>query len=173
LALQTYQSKFFANGGRPTGVLQHAGMIPQASADRIQQYWKEYRAGVEQFWCLKAVSTSTRSACRTTKRKNRGADGRGRTAYVSSTLDPIYQAWEDSIRRDLLTNRQFTTFTAQFDRNALIRSDPQAQHAALATGIAAGFYSQNDAQRMLGLNPIPNGDVYRVNAAMAPTNGTP
>jgi HK97 family phage portal protein len=92
----------------------------------------------------------------------------GELSYITSTLDPFFQCWEDAIRRDLLTNRQYTQFTAAFDRNALIRSDLQAQHAALATGIQAGFYSQNDARRTLGLNPIADGDRYMVNSALVP-----
>jgi HK97 family phage portal protein len=90
----------------------------------------------------------------------------GEISYVTSTLDPYYQSWEDAIRRDLLTNRQYGQFTATFDRSALIRSDVQSQHSALATGIQAGFYSQNDARRALGLNPIPDGDRYMVNSAL-------
>jgi hypothetical protein len=39
---------------------------------------------------------------------------------------------------------------------------------ALATGIQAGFYSQNDARRVLGLNPIADGDRYMVNSALVP-----
>ena len=93
----------------------------------------------------------------------------GAIDHVTSTLDPYYQAWEDAIRRDLLTNRQYNTYTATFDRNALIRSDVQAQHQALATGIQAGFYSQNDARKALGLNPIKDGDRYMVNSALVLT----
>jgi HK97 family phage portal protein len=92
----------------------------------------------------------------------------GSIDYVSSTLDPYFQCWEDAIRRDLLTNRQYNQFSVTFDRSALIRSDVQSQHAALATGIQAGFYSQNDARRALGLNPIPDGDTYMVNSALVP-----
>jgi len=55
-----------------------------------------------------------------------------------------------------------------FDRSALIRSDVKAQHDALARGIQSGFYSQNDARRMLGLNPIADGDRYLVNSALVP-----
>jgi HK97 family phage portal protein len=50
----------------------------------------------------------------------------GELAYVTSTLDPFYQLWEDAIRRDLLTTRQFNQYSVQFDRAALIRSDVQA-----------------------------------------------
>jgi hypothetical protein len=50
-------------------------------------------------------------------------------------------------RRDLLTNRQYNQYSVTFDPSALIRSDVQSQHASLAIGIQAGFYSQNDARR--------------------------
>lgn len=95
----------------------------------------------------------------------------GEMAYVAGSLDPFYQLWEDAIRRDLLTNRQYQTYTATFDRSALIRSDQRGQHAALAMGIQSGYYSQNDARRMLGLNPIPDGDGYRVEGAALPLGG--
>jgi HK97 family phage portal protein len=92
----------------------------------------------------------------------------GELAYVTSTLDPLFQLWEDAIRRDLLTARQFNQYTVLFDRSSLIRSDVKAQHDALAQGIQAGIYSQNDARRKLGENPIPDGDRYLVNSALVP-----
>ena len=91
--------------------------------------------------------------------------------YVTGTLDPLFTAWEQAIRRDLLTTRQFNRFTAQFDRSALIQSDRQTLHAALATGRQNGVYSINDCRRKLGENPIPaeqGGDLYLVNSAMVP-----
>jgi HK97 family phage portal protein len=94
----------------------------------------------------------------------------GELAYVTSTLDPIFQLWEEGIRRDLLTTRQFGRYIAEFDRHALIRNDLKSLNASLAQGIQNGFLSQNDARRQLGLNPIPDGDVYRVNQALAPVS---
>lgn len=88
--------------------------------------------------------------------------------YITSTLDPLFQLWEDAMRRDLLTSRQFNQYTLQFDRSALLRSDVKSLHDALARGIQAGIYSQNDARRKLGENPIPDGDRYLVNSALVP-----
>jgi HK97 family phage portal protein len=88
--------------------------------------------------------------------------------YVTSTLDPLFQLWEDAMRRDLLTSRQYNQYTIQFDRSALLRSDMQALHASLAVGRNTGFYSANDCRRKLGENPIPNGDDYLVNSALQP-----
>lgn len=91
--------------------------------------------------------------------------------YVTGTLDPLFTAWEHSIRRDLLTTRQYNVYTAQFDRSALIQSDRASLHTALATGRQNGMYSANDCRRKLGENPIPaeqGGDLYLVNSAMVP-----
>jgi HK97 family phage portal protein len=93
--------------------------------------------------------------------------------YITSTLDPLYQLWEDAMRRDLLTARQFGQYTLQFDRSALLRSDVKSLHEALAQGIQAGIYSQNDARRKLGENPIADGDRYLVNSALVPIAGEP
>lgn len=92
----------------------------------------------------------------------------GELAYVTSTLDPFYQSWEEAIRRDLLTTRQYGSYTVMFDRNALVRNDVRSLHDALARGIQSGIYSQNDARKALGLNPIPDGDRYLVNSALVP-----
>lgn len=91
--------------------------------------------------------------------------------YVTGTLDPLFTAWEHSIRRDLLTTREYNLYTAQFDRSALIQSDRASLHTALSAGRQNGFYSVNDCRRKLGENPIPaeqGGDAYLVNAALTP-----
>jgi HK97 family phage portal protein len=92
--------------------------------------------------------------------------------YVNSTLDPYYRAFELALKRDLLTVRQYGQFDVQFDRAALTRNDTKALHAALCQGIQNGIYSQNDARRKLGENPIPDGDTYLINSALQPV-GTP
>jgi HK97 family phage portal protein len=97
----------------------------------------------------------------------------GELSYVTGTLDPLFQLWEEAIRRDLLTTRQFGMYTAEFDRSALVRSDVKALNDSLSSGIQNGYLSQNDARRALGLNPIPNGDVYMVNSALAPVGKEP
>jgi HK97 family phage portal protein len=199
-ALEVYTAKFFAHGGRPTGVLQSAGQISQATADRLRTFWsttfekpenshkvaildnglefKPIASANDEAQLTEltlAVNTAIAGVFRVptfkigdlTKATYSNMEA-GELAYVTSTLDPYFQAWEEAIRRDLLTSRQYPQFVATFDRSALIRSDVQAQHQALATGIQAGFYSQNDARRALGLNPIADGDNYRINSALVP-----
>jgi HK97 family phage portal protein len=96
----------------------------------------------------------------------------GENTYVTSTLDPLFESWEEAIRRDLLTARQYGHYTVTFDRSALVRNDVKSLYDSLSRGIQNGFLSQNDARRALGLNPIPHGDVYMVNSALQPV-GTP
>jgi hypothetical protein len=41
-------------------------------------------------------------------------------------------------------------------------------YPSLSQGVQNGFLSQNDCRKALGLNPIPNGDVYMMNSALVP-----
>jgi HK97 family phage portal protein len=88
--------------------------------------------------------------------------------YVTDSLDPYFQLFEEAIQRDLLTTRQFGRYSVSFDRSALIRNDLAQLHTSLSSGIQNGYLSQNDARKALGLNPIPNGDRYLVNSALQP-----
>lgn len=92
----------------------------------------------------------------------------GEMSYVTATLDPLFESWEEALRRDLLTARQYGTYTVSFDRSALVRNDVKSLYDSLSHGIQNGFLSQNDARKALGLNPIPDGDRYLVNSALQP-----
>ncbi len=95
----------------------------------------------------------------------------GAIEYATGTLDPWFVVWEQAIRRDLLTTRQFGQFDVTFDRSTLIRSDVKSLHEALARGRDAGYYSVNDVRRKLGENPIPaeqGGDIYAANGNLRP-----
>lgn len=96
----------------------------------------------------------------------------GENTYVTSTLDPLFENWEEALRRDLLTSRQYGSYSIAFDRQSLVRNDVKGLYQSLSQGVQNGFLSQNDCRRALGLNPIPNGDVYMVNSALQPV-GTP
>jgi HK97 family phage portal protein len=97
----------------------------------------------------------------------------GQLAYLTDTLDPLFANWEEALRRDLLTSRQFGGYTMEFDRQALLRNDIRSINASLQSGIQNGYLSANDARRAIGLNPIPDGDTYRVNAALQPVVEVP
>lgn len=85
--------------------------------------------------------------------------------YVTGTVDPFFVSWEQAIRRDVLTTRQFPRYTSVFDRAALIKADMKSMVDAMAVGRQNGWWSANDILRKLDENPIPPaaGDVYLVN----------
>jgi HK97 family phage portal protein len=92
----------------------------------------------------------------------------GELVYVTSTLDPFFECWEEALRRDVLTTRQYGTYTVTFDRQSLVRNDVKNLYPSLSQGIQNGFLSQNDARKALGLNPIEGGDQFLINSALQP-----
>ncbi len=95
----------------------------------------------------------------------------GELSYVTGALDPLFELWEEALRRDLLTSRQFNAYTVEFDRQALVRNDVRSVNASLQAGIQNGYLSQNEARKAIGLNPIDGGDTFMVNTALAPIGG--
>lgn len=101
--------------------------------------------------------------------------------YVNSSLNPFLVLWEQSVRRDLLTTRQYPRLQAIFDREALIEADSVSRASALAVGRQNGWWSVNDVRRKLHENPVPasqGGDLYQMNGNMvglttAPTEALP
>jgi HK97 family phage portal protein len=201
-ALQTYVGRFFANGARPTGVLQSPGVIGKQVALDLKTQWQSIYgqsgsnprgvAVLEGGLDFKPIAQENDSAqlIETLHALNAQIAGTfrippwklgdltstnysnmesGELSYVTSTLDPYFIAWEDALRRDVLSARQYGSYTIQFDRQALIRNDVKSLHESLAVGRNTGFYSVNDCRRKLGENPIgPEGDQYLVNSALQP-----
>jgi HK97 family phage portal protein len=95
----------------------------------------------------------------------------GELTYITDSLDPWFELWEEALRRDLLTTRQYGQFSVTFNRQALVRNDVRSLNASLQSGIQNGYLSQNEARKAIGLNPIPGGDTYMVNSALAPVAG--
>ena len=74
--------------------------------------------------------------------------------YVTSTLDPYYRSGARLPPRPA-DRPAVWAFSVQFDRSVLTANDTKALHVSLCQGIQNGIYSQNDARRKLGENPIP------------------
>jgi HK97 family phage portal protein len=93
--------------------------------------------------------------------------------YVAS-LAPLFLVFEQSIRRDLLTTRQYPRYRAVFDYETLIETDIQSRMTAFATARQNGIYSADDCRRKLKENPIgaaAGGNLYHMNGNMIPLTG--
>lgn len=94
--------------------------------------------------------------------------------FVAQSCDPIFVLFEQSLRRDVLTTRQYPRKRTVFDREALIQSDFKSRIEALGIAREKGVYSANDVRRRLDENPIPadqGGDLYHMNGNMVPLTG--
>lgn len=94
--------------------------------------------------------------------------------YVNSALNPYLVLWEQAVRRDVLTTRQYPKYQAIFDRESLIEADSQSRANALAVGRQNGWWSANDVRRKLNENPIAvaeGGNQYHMNGNMIPLTG--
>ena len=88
--------------------------------------------------------------------------------FVSMTLRPLAEKVEAAFSR-LLPGDAFIKF--QF--GDLLRADLAARIASYSVGAQAGFYSTNDIRRLEDMEPVENGDQYRVplaNIALADTD---
>jgi hypothetical protein len=87
--------------------------------------------------------------------------------FVSMTLRPLAEKVEAAFSR-LLPGDAFIKF--QF--GDLLRADLTARIQSYSVGTQAGFYSTNDVRRLEDLEPVAEGDQYRVplaNIALADT----
>ena len=87
--------------------------------------------------------------------------------FVSMTLRPLAEKVEAAFSR-LLPGDAFIKF--QF--NDLLRADLETRVASYSVGTQAGFYSTNDVRRLEDMEPVEEGDQYRVplaNIALADT----
>jgi HK97 family phage portal protein len=88
--------------------------------------------------------------------------------FVSMTLRPLAEKVEAAFSR-LLPGDAFIKF--QF--NDLLRADLASRVQSYSVGTQAGFYSTNDIRRLEDMEPVENGDQYRVplaNISLADTD---
>jgi HK97 family phage portal protein len=82
--------------------------------------------------------------------------------YVGDCLMPEFTRWEQTLRRDLLTETEQKTYFFEFMTNALLRGDFASRMAGYAIARNWGIYSADDVRDLENMNRIPNkkGQVY-------------
>ena len=80
-------------------------------------------------------------------------------AYITDSLMPIFERWESSMTRWLISDRERGKLVFEFDIERLMRGDSKARFDSYAAARQWGIYTSNEARRKEGLNPVPGGDM--------------
>jgi HK97 family phage portal protein len=82
--------------------------------------------------------------------------------FVQFTMLPWMTNWEQEITRKLLSGE----FYAEFLTDVLLRGDSLSRIQSYNIGLRDGLYSINECREKENMNPIPGGDVHRIQAQM-------
>lgn len=86
-------------------------------------------------------------------------------------FDPILDAWEQAIQRDMFTPEELDVIYPRFDRRALLRTDILTRYRVYAIGRQTSILSPNECRAQEELNPYDGGDSYDKPVNMQPVAG--
>jgi HK97 family phage portal protein len=87
--------------------------------------------------------------------------------FYKITLRPLLEKIEASIDANLLGSERLT-YHAEFDFDALLRSDSKSRYESYRTGIQGGFITPNEARGWENLPPMEGGDKLYMQGATVP-----
>lgn len=91
--------------------------------------------------------------------------------FVTHTLGPWMENWEQTISWKLLSAQERQEYFAEFLAEGFLRGDTQSRYQAHAVGRQWGWLSANDIRRMENMDPLPEGgDIYLVPLNMVPSD---
>ena len=200
IALSDYAARFFGTGASAAGVIEFPGNLTAEQAKQLADgFDARHRNGTRRAHRTGVLSGGAKFvATQTDPEKSQALESRkfaveeiarafnvplhllgvpGTASYasveqnnlqfVSMTLRPLAEKVEAAFSR-LLPGDAFIKF--QF--NDLLRADLAARIQSYSVGTQAGFYSTNDIRRLEDMEPVEQGDQYRVplaNIALADT----
>jgi HK97 family phage portal protein len=92
--------------------------------------------------------------------------------FVTYTLEDHFTDWEQTVKRDLVPQRE-RDVVARFNRRALLRGDLKARKDYYQSALQWGWLSPNDVRALEDMNPRDGGDVYYPPPNMSsPPDGT-
>lgn len=93
--------------------------------------------------------------------------------YVDDCLGPHTDQFEGIMNDQLLFDDERDDYETHFDFTGLLRGDTIRRYQSYAIGLTNGFLSANEVRALEGMNPVPQGDQYRVplNTGSADTGG--
>jgi HK97 family phage portal protein len=185
LATEEFGSKFFANGARPGGVLEHPGILKdpeklRASWNKVYQgsrnshkiavleeglKYKEIGIPPEQAQFLETRKFQMNEICRIFRvpphligdleRSTFSNIEHQSIEFVTHTVRPWLVRWEQAIYKCLLNETERRLYFAKFNVDGLLRGDFSTRMQGYATARQNGWMSINDIRRLEDMNPIP------------------
>jgi len=185
-ATEIYGNKFFANGARPSGVLEHAGVLKDP--ERVRKSWEAVYKGaqnshkvavLEEGLKYREISLPQKDAqfletrqfqlneiCRIFRIPPHLVGDLSKATfsniehqsidYVVHTLRPWLVRWEQAVNMQLLDELERDGYFSKFNVDGLLRGDFETRMKGYAVGRQNGWYSANDIRELEDLNPIPD-----------------
>ena len=184
LATEEYGARFFKNGAKPGGVLEHPGKLK--NPESLRKSWNEMHQGLsnqhriailEEGMKYTQIGIPPNDAQFLETRKFQKseiasiyrvpphmiADLERATFsniehqsidFVVHTIRPWLVRWEQAIKQKLFMSLEGSQYFAEFLVDGLLRGDTQSRYAAYSVGRQWGWLSANDVLEMENKNPI-------------------
>lgn len=186
--IQTDNSNFFANGGRPGGVITVPGNVPDSKINAIKETWEAGYSGnnagrtavladgmvYKQFEAYKAsdnqvveqlnMTAVQVAACYHVPGYKIGLQGvsmpANTEAYEQTYYSQCLQPLMEAIETMLARAFSYDLYKqrVQFTLDALLRMDTAARYTTYAQGVGAAILTPNEARRKENLAPVIGGD---------------
>lgn len=185
LATEEYGAKFFGNGARPGGVLEHPGTLKDP--EKLRQSWNQVYQGTrnshkvavleegmkyhtigiapEDAQFLETRKYQVNEICRIFRVPPHLVGDLERATFsniehqsiefVQHTIRPWLVRWEQEISRSLLDEKERLLYFAKFNVDGLLRGDYKSRMEGYSIGRQNGWLSINDIRRLEDMSLVP------------------
>ena len=185
LATEEFGARFFGNGARPGGVLEHPGVVKDP--EKLRDSWNKVYQGTanshkvavleegmkyheigmspEDSQFLQTRSFQLTEICRIFRVPPHMIGDLSRSTFsniehqsidfVVHTIRPWLVRWEQAIARSLLTDEERTIYYAKFNVDGLMRGDFATRMNGYAIARQNGWMSANEIRALEDMNKIP------------------
>ncbi|WP_094550255.1 phage portal protein [Petroclostridium xylanilyticum] len=185
LATEEFGARFFGNGARPGGILEHPGVVKDP--EKLRKSWEEVYKGLqnshkiavleegmkyheigippEDAQFLETRKFQLNEICRIFRVPPHLVGDLERATFsniehqsidfVVHTIRPWLVRWEQAIIKDLLLPEERKLYFPKFNVDGLLRGDFKTRMEGYAIGRQNGWYSANDIRELEDMNPIP------------------
>lgn len=186
LATEEFGARFFGNGARPGGVLEHPGVVKDP--ERLRESWNKVYQGTknshkvavleegmkyheigmspEDSQFLQTRAFQLNEICRIFRVPPHMIGDLSRSTFsniehqsidfVVHTITPWLVRWEQAITKSLLSEEERSIYYAKFNVNGLMRGDFNSRMSGYAIARQNGWMSANEIRALEDMNKIPS-----------------